>query len=64
MTHLLESNGLIRGNPLAEIAKKNLMKMVRIAAEFGMTPSARSRVHVILEMKTIPPRSILSAVNS
>ena len=33
-------------NPLIWIANAAMKDMVRYAAEFGMTPSARSRIHV------------------
>lgn len=33
-------------NPLLGIANKSMSDMVRYAAEFGMTPSARSRIRV------------------
>lgn len=32
-------------NPLVGVANKAMADMVRYAAEFGMTPSARSRIH-------------------
>lgn len=38
------SNGNFIQNPLVGIANKAQSDMVRFAAEFGMTPSARSRV--------------------
>ena len=38
------SNGNVIQNPLVGIANKARSDMVRFAAEFGMTPSARSRV--------------------
>jgi P27 family predicted phage terminase small subunit len=37
-------NGNIIQNPLVGVANKAMNDMVRIAAEFGMTPSARSRI--------------------
>lgn len=40
------SNGNMIQNPLVGIANKAMADMVRYAAEFGMTPSARSRVSV------------------
>jgi P27 family predicted phage terminase small subunit len=40
------SNGTAVQNPLIGIANKAAADMVRYASEFGMTPSARSRVHV------------------
>jgi P27 family predicted phage terminase small subunit len=39
------SNGNLIQHPLIGIANKARSDMVRFAAEFGMTPSARSRVH-------------------
>jgi P27 family predicted phage terminase small subunit len=39
------SNGNAIQNPLVGIANKARSDAVRYAAEFGMTPSARSRVH-------------------
>jgi len=38
------SNGNAIQNPLVGIANKAMADMVRYAAEFGMTPSARSRI--------------------
>ena len=38
------SNGNAIQNPLVGIANKAAADMVRYAAEFGMTPSARSRI--------------------
>jgi P27 family predicted phage terminase small subunit len=38
-------NGRAIQNPLVSIANKAMAEMVRIAAEFGMTPSARTRLH-------------------
>jgi P27 family predicted phage terminase small subunit len=40
------SNGNAIQNPLVGIANKAMADMVRYAAEFGMTPSARSRINV------------------
>lgn len=40
------SNGNAIQNPLVGIANKAAAAMVRFAAEFGMTPSARSRIEV------------------
>lgn len=40
------TNGNVIQNPLVGIANKARSDMVRFAAEFGMTPSARSRVQV------------------
>ena len=40
------SNGNPIQNPMLGIANTARRDMVRFAAEFGMTPSARSRVHV------------------
>ncbi len=40
------TNGNVIQNPLVGIANKARSDMVRFAAEFGMTPSARSRVHL------------------
>lgn len=39
------SNGNAIQNPLVGTANKAAADMVRYAAEFGMTPSARSRIH-------------------
>ena len=39
-------NGNVIQNPILSIANKALDQMMRAAAEFGMTPSARSRVSV------------------
>jgi P27 family predicted phage terminase small subunit len=39
------SNGNAVQNPLIGTANKAMSDMVRYAAEFGMTPSARSRIH-------------------
>jgi P27 family predicted phage terminase small subunit len=39
------ANGTAVQNPLIGIANKAAADMVRYASEFGMTPSARSRVH-------------------
>ena len=39
------SNGNAIQNPLVGIANKAAADMVRYAAEFGMTPSARARIH-------------------
>lgn len=38
------TNGNVVQNPLVGTANKAMADMVRIAAEFGMTPSARSRI--------------------
>lgn len=38
------SNGNAINNPLVGIANKAMQDMVRYAAEFGMTPSSRSRI--------------------
>jgi P27 family predicted phage terminase small subunit len=38
------TSGNAINNPLVGIANKSMADMVRYAAEFGMTPSARSRV--------------------
>lgn len=39
------TNGNAVQNPLIGTANKAMADMVRYAAEFGMTPSARSRIH-------------------
>lgn len=39
------TNGNAIQNPLVGIANKAMSDLVRYAAEFGMTPSARSRIH-------------------
>lgn len=39
------TNGNAIQNPLLGIANKAASDMVRFAAEFGMTPSARARIH-------------------
>jgi P27 family predicted phage terminase small subunit len=39
------TNGNAIQNPLVGIANKAAADLVRFAAEFGMTPSARSRIH-------------------
>lgn len=41
-------------NPLLGIARRAQADMVRYAAEFGMTPSARSRVHADAPASTRP----------
>lgn len=38
------SNGNVIQNPLVGTANKAMNDMMRVAAEFGMTPSARSRI--------------------
>jgi P27 family predicted phage terminase small subunit len=38
------TNGNAVQNPLIGVANKAMADMVRYAAEFGMTPSARSRI--------------------
>ena len=40
------TNGNAIQNPLVGTANKAATDMVRFAAEFGMTPSARSRINV------------------
>lgn len=40
------TNGNIIQNPLVGIANKSLEMMNKLAAEFGMTPSSRSRINV------------------
>lgn len=40
------TSGAVAQNPLVGIAAKAATDMVKFAAEFGMTPSARSRVEV------------------
>jgi P27 family predicted phage terminase small subunit len=39
-------SGNIIQNPLVGVANKAMADVVRYAAEFGMTPSARSRIEV------------------
>jgi P27 family predicted phage terminase small subunit len=39
------ANGSSIAHPLLKIANKAAQDMVRYAAEFGMTPSARARIH-------------------
>ena len=41
------TSGNLIQNPLVGVANKAMADMVRYAAEFGMTPSARSRVEMI-----------------
>ena len=48
---ILTSNGNVIQNPLIGIANKAKTAVVRFAAEFGMTPSARSRVSVTPQEK-------------
>lgn len=40
------SNGNLIQNPYLSVANRALEQMVKIAAEFGMTPAARSKLHV------------------
>lgn len=49
------TNGNAIQNPLIGIANKAKADMVRYAAEFGMTPSARSRVHAEAAQRTSDP---------
>jgi P27 family predicted phage terminase small subunit len=46
-------------NPLVGIANVALRDMVRIAAEFGMTPSARSRIKVEKNIAEMNPFVLL-----
>ena len=41
---IMDAHGIPKINPLVNIANKAMLDAVRFAAEFGMTPSARSRV--------------------
>lgn len=41
------TSGNLIQNPLVGVANKAMADMVRYAAEFGMTPSARSRVEMV-----------------
>ena len=50
---ILTSNGNVIQNPLIGIANKAKTAVVRFAAEFGMTPSARSRVSVAPQEKNV-----------
>jgi P27 family predicted phage terminase small subunit len=43
-------------NPLVGIARRAQADMVRYASEFGMTPSARSRVHADKQAKEDPTK--------
>ena len=45
------TNGNAIQNPLVGIANKAASDMVRYASEFGMTPSARARIHADKEAK-------------
>ena len=49
------TNGNAIQNPLVGIANKAMADMVRYAAEFGMTPSARTRVSAAPEGKDANP---------
>ena len=41
---IISKNGMAIPNPLVGVANKAMADVVRYAAEFGMTPSARSRI--------------------
>ncbi|MDL1909714.1 phage terminase small subunit P27 family [Chloroflexi bacterium CFX6] len=43
---ILTDKGNLVQNPYMQIAKRSMDQMVKFAAEFGMTPSSRSRVKV------------------
>jgi P27 family predicted phage terminase small subunit len=49
------SNGNAIQNPLVGIANKAMADMVRYATEFGLTPSARSRVKAEPPVKNVDP---------
>jgi P27 family predicted phage terminase small subunit len=51
------SNGKAIRNPLVGIANKAMSDMIRYAAEFGMTPSARSRIEVTPPIQVEDPTS-------
>jgi len=50
-------NGNILQNPMVGMANKAMADMVRYAAEFGMTPSARSRINTdaLVLKRTVDP---------
>ena len=50
---ILTSNGNVIQNPLVGVANKAKAAVVSYAAEFGMTPSARSRVSVVPQEKDV-----------
>lgn len=49
------TNGNAIQNPIVGVANKAMAAMVRFAAEFGMTPSARSRIEAAPEGKAEDP---------
>lgn len=55
------TNGNAIQNPLVGIANKAMADMMRYAAEFGMTPSARSRIHAEAPQEQDPADSYFTA---
>ena len=53
------SKGTIIQNPLVSTALKSKLAMLRIAAEFGMTPAARSRIALGAAADGADPLSLL-----
>ena len=49
------TNGNVIQNPLVGISNKAAAAMVRYAAEFGMTPSARSQIEAVPLAKKVDP---------
>jgi len=49
------TNGNAIQNPLVGIANKAMADMVRYAVEFGMTPSARSRIEALAPIEASDP---------
>lgn len=54
------TSGNMIQNPLVGVANKAMSDMVRYAAEFGMTPSARSRVHAEDDDREDPANEFLN----
>ena len=54
------TNGNVVQNPLVGAANKSMSDMVRYAAEFGMTPSARTRINASDEPEDDPADKFLN----
>jgi len=52
---LKTGNGSVMVNPLLKVAERAMNDMVKIAAEFGMTPSARSRIEAAPKLQENDP---------
>ena len=52
---LKTGNGSVMVNPVLKVAERAMNDMVKIAAEFGMTPSARSRIEAAPKLQENDP---------